>query len=408
MEIDSSDSGVEQDVAVPVEKFENVENVEPTPSGRSRAESMQLPTTPKGKSSRSQPLNDITPTQATVAPVRQEVIKDRERDPIAEARRERKESSSPAPSDGSKRRPASSNKNRHTIQVEYDGEAAYEKLLEVQEGRAAWARGERVQAEQGKDSPTSTLAPELPKSIEVEQIQDKIEELATELATSPEDYSSTARLTVPSEPSQSQSSTTGTITPLPLPVANAQVHSETPSALPVQPTPPTTSEPPLRVSMAPEPPASRSNSRATATSQKSRTSMPPPALPHIRQPSPSLQEPIPQSAQSSTFGRQTVGLAQPPAASRADRSRKRMSMDKFGLGKLLASANMSTDSFSRTPSRSSEASHAAKLQRAESIKAKEAAKQRQKDSDKATKISRRTTLSLASGSFTRWVAMPIV
>lgn len=76
-------------------------------------------------------------------------------------------------------------------------------------------------------------------------------------------------------------------------------------------------------------------------------------------------------------------------------------MDKFGLGKLLASANMSTDSFSnfgRTPSRNSDASNAGRVQRAASIKAKEDAKTRykeEKEADKAAKKGRRTTLSLS-------------
>ncbi len=384
-EVDSSESGASTDLGTGTD-------VEAPTASRHRVESIQLPSTPKGKSSRSQPLNDITPTQATVAPARQDPGKDR--DVILEPRRERKESSSPVPSDGSKRRPASSNKNRHTIQVEYDGEAAYEKVLEMQEGRAAWARGERVQAEQGKDSLTSGLNPSIRAAPEADSSQDKVEDFASGSSVEPSAHQP-ENAGVPTEPAvvidaiemlTPPTSTLSNLQGKALPETPKPTEEVTPPASPI----PAKSK--LVVDGAPV-------GTDSAGSCSARASMPPPSMSAGRI-AVSSAEPVPKTARATTFGK--AQLPQPPSANRGERSRSRMSMDKFGLGKLLASTNMSTDSFSnfgRTSSRNSDASNAAKLQRAASVKAKEEAKQRNKEEkevDKAAKKGRRTTLSLAA------------
>lgn len=134
--------------------------------------------------------------------------------------------------------------------------------------------------------------------------------------------------------------------------------------------------------------------------------MPPPARPSdkTRVPSASSGQSVPRSGPTKILSAEAqANLPAPPSAARSDRRRSRMSMDKLGLSKLLSNANVSTDSFThfgRVSSRESKAE--AKLQRADSVKAKEAERQRQKEAAKDKK-SRRTTMSLVADTFGRCV-----
>ncbi|WWC59963.1 uncharacterized protein I303_102526 [Kwoniella dejecticola CBS 10117] len=238
------------------------------------------------------------------------------------------------------RPPMSSNKNRHTIQVEYDGEASYERM---QEAMQAKRRGEDV--EQVPERQAEHLAPVMAVR------QGGSSDVEMESGSSDNEHS---RLKAANQDEEATPENTPVITPAPelaaLPVpevreetsstANILVSPSTPSKkqgvpnIPQSPSTPRAPQPaaeliiatPKAEKVAPPTPTPK----ASLAERRRHDSMPPPSS----VPAPKTTRPHP--------GLTPAGLPKAPPP-RRERYRKGMSLDKFGLAKLLGQTSQSND-----------------------------------------------------------------
>ncbi|RSH94394.1 hypothetical protein EHS25_004197 [Saitozyma podzolica] len=209
------------------------------------------------------------------------------------------------------------NKNRHTIQVEYDGEAAYERIHEVYDARDEDANADR------RPSKKRTLHVPQATTSDIEMASGSesgharastMESLALD-ATTPE----ASQILTPDE-------TTVSLPPGAAPAKPVSADSQADTPLT-----PRASNPAIREDILATPRAQvtpTATPKASLRAQGKRfDSMPPPAVPPPKA-VPELAEP-PRSA-----GLTPLGLPKvlPP---KRDRARKGMSLDKFGLAKLL-------------------------------------------------------------------------
>jgi protein-serine/threonine kinase len=275
------------------------------------------------------------------------------------------------------------NKNRHTIQVEYDGEAAYEKMNQVY-----GARDEDANANPRPSKKRTLHVPQATTSdIEMASGSESgharastMESLALD-ATTPEasqiltPEETTVSLPPGAAPAKPVSAESQADTPLTPRASNSAIREDILATPRAQVTPTATPKASLRAQ------------------GKRFDSMPPPAVPPPKA-VPELAEP-PRSA-----GLTPLGLPKVPPPKR-DRARKGMSLDKFGLAKLLGQtpASSSVD-VSRPPPSAGVA--AAALQEAQARPGQSMESQRTsmirprtaESENKDKKSSRRRTLQL--------------
>ena len=260
--------------------------------------------------------------------------------------------------------PMSSNKNRHTIQVEYDGEASYERMQEI-------LRAKRAAADQNASipvMPAPTPIPGLQTSPER-----KLQALGDfDMESGSSDMGHTAEDTFESvTPAPTQILTPPADTP-PATVVLDHGAEEVPPAInpsePITPSkkgkgPATNPEPMSPTTPRPKRPdtaedvATPRQSRLIPTTPRSggkrADSMPAPSFSP-----PKAQDAIPVPPSNPQIA--SSGL--PKAAPKRDRSRKGMSLDKFGLAKLLGTAASSSSVDVSRPPPSASAYAAASLQ----------------------------------------------
>lgn len=291
----------------------------------------------------------------------------------------------------------SANKNRHTIQVEYDGEASYEKWSEALEAKRAARRPQDegspkalqptsmvrlassdVEMESGSsdgghirygpiDAPAPLTTSDAP-TPETSQV-------GTPLATTPPMTTaleavpvSSASFASPSTPvKQSQTAVGGVGSPS-TPRAFTNVVSDVTATPRGEPSPSATPKASIRQS------AKRLNSDFIRAVQP---------------------EPAPTPTKSADL--KASGLPKVPRP-KQDRSRKGMSLDKFGLAKLLGQAGSTTDDSRLPPSAGGSAAAIHAAQNEEAQRTKRTSIMRPKtadvDSTKDKKSSRRRTLQL--------------
>ncbi|WVQ94411.1 hypothetical protein IAU59_001490 [Kwoniella sp. CBS 9459] len=241
----------------------------------------------------------------------------------------------------------SSNKNRHTIQVEYDGEASYEKM---QEAIAAKQKPELVQ--QPADERMAPVMPDVQQGGQTD--------IEMESGSSDNEQSQLERT------DSIQEEATSDVPVLAPPVASIPASEPEPAAeLPAVPSTPSkkataaaadadteiTSPSTPRASAIPKPdftavtpraervlPAA-ATPKASGIDRKRHGSMPPPSM------AASSSVPEPRAANLNPSG-----LPKPP---RRERYRKGMSLDKFGLAKLLGQATHGNDENRTVPPSSS-------------------------------------------------------
>ncbi|WWD16781.1 hypothetical protein CI109_101213 [Kwoniella shandongensis] len=237
--------------------------------------------------------------------------------------------------------PMSSNKNRHTIQVEYDGEASYERMKESMDGKRK--RGETsgsteenlastmadikqggatdIEMESGSSDNENETVESAP--IHSQATPDTAEVITPPTETPPSTVIMEEVAEVPSVPSTPSRKKTAEVTSPSTPRATAFPAAEdviaTPRAQAVTP-------------------------KASARAERKRhDSMPPPSMAPL----------LPKSSTVSDL--KPSGLPKPP---KRDRYRKGMSLDKFGLAKLLGQTSHANDE-NRASSRTSAAAPSA-------------------------------------------------
>lgn len=217
--------------------------------------------------------------------------------------------------DAEKKEPMSANKNRHTIQVEYDGEAAYERMHESMTERGSpEARHGALEASNMNLQPVTSDI-EMDSGSEndhrtEESIMERISPDPSRMTTPPAVIAPIPEL----EP----------VVPIPTTPKKAS-----PAADPTSPTTPRASAQAEKAEEAlltprqkvPEAPTPRP---AQSTATKRHGSMPPTA-----------------TLNDASSGLNASGLPVPPA--KRDRSRKGMSLDKFGLARLLGQVRATED-----------------------------------------------------------------
>nr|XP_019049956.1 CAMK/CAMKL/KIN4 protein kinase [Kwoniella bestiolae CBS 10118]OCF28886.1 CAMK/CAMKL/KIN4 protein kinase [Kwoniella bestiolae CBS 10118] len=244
----------------------------------------------------------------------------------------------PIETDTKSRPPMSSNKNRHTIQVEYDGEASYERMQEAMQAK-----------EKGKV---------------VEEADAKSEHLAPVMADVR--HGGTSDVEMESGSSDNEHAR---------PETSESVQEETPEATPVLITPVTTSpipdikeevvevptvpSTPSRKTIAAASPPSPSTPRAS-TAVRPETIIATPRAERAAPPTPKASlaierkrhDSMPPALSGSTVPAprnpdlKSSGLPKPP---KRERYRKGMSLDKFGLAKLLGQASHTNDENRNAP-----------------------------------------------------------
>lgn len=207
--------------------------------------------------------------------------------------------------------PMSANKNRHTIQVEYDGDMTWE---QVRPDLAVPSR----EGEQRLPSPAiSTTPPQ--RALEVPQATE------TEIESSSEMASESSKQGNVTEPEAEATTPTASVHPgIAMMSSASSERTHTPPAS----TPPASTKRPREAEERPP----SSSAKVTDSPQSTARSLPPGAATPTRQPMPPLpsaEEPSLPPSRPST------------AAKRASRTRKGMSLDKFGLAKLLGQTNPS-------------------------------------------------------------------
>jgi protein-serine/threonine kinase len=320
----------------------------------------------------------------------------------------------PSPgSSASNNRSVSQNKIRHTIQVEYDGDAAYQRLLQVQaSGEKARLLEKAQSAQEGGDRMHID-----PVEASVVASPREVSPIAHAPATSTEQDNRSSRQPLTPMESQSESPQRMEVDPAPAPkgseepgsasnVAPGQSQQDIP--LPESPVlspsairlvPPTPVKEPVASSTTPKPaqqgpPRTElplfAEDRSQAETPEDRPSPPRSLLPvptrlastssyassgsnpqtprmeavfgrpevkistQSRQPSiastASLAADLAPSPTMS-LGSHASGSTGAPATGKKDRSRKGMSMNSFGFGKLLSGGNMSSDSVANSGTR---------------------------------------------------------
>lgn len=250
------------------------------------------------------------------------------------------------------RPPMSANKNRHTIQVEYDGEASYEKMTEVYEAK----RAARSPQDEGspKASGASSLVPLASSDIEMESVSSESGHARERRSESP------AGLVTSEAPSPDASQV---LTPLATTPPATAILEAAPirSAASTAPTTPSKQAQSIDVG---ESTGSPSTPRAAANTVQADLATPRGDSSNVATPKASLQQPSkrlesPAQAAASVASSEPIpegksadltssGLPKVPPPKR-DRNRKGMSLDKFGLARLLGQAGSSLD-VSRPPS----------------------------------------------------------
>ena len=256
------------------------------------------------------------------------------------------------------RPPMSANKNRHTIQVEYDAEASYtyEQVKEIAEANEKAASGEAA-VDASRTPALGTTSP-----------HKRVMQLSAPGDYDMEDASSTEGHTVESAPVGSGAATpeaTQVITPLASTPPAATILEEVQSEITMPSTPPQKTKMPVPVASPSTPRASRTDPeevktpRARPPAPTSASTTPKPldvprsggkrfeSMP-ARKLQPSKSDSMaPPSGPRRESALNPLGLPKPPSDKR-DRNRKGMSLDKFGLAKLLGSNSSSVD-VSRLP-----------------------------------------------------------
>ncbi|OCF34581.1 CAMK/CAMKL/KIN4 protein kinase [Kwoniella heveanensis BCC8398] len=251
----------------------------------------------------------------------------------------------PAEPEAQVRPPMSSNKNRHTIQVEYDGEASYEKMQE-----AIAAKQKRESEEQKNEQSLAPVMPEVQQGgqsdIEMESGSSDNEQGQEDKADSiQEEAASDVPVLAPViEPSPALE--TGNLTESPaVPNTPSKKAAAADAATEVaSPATPRASAIPKPEFGAVTPRAERvlpaaATPKASVADRKRHDSMPPPSM------AASSSVPEPRTADL-----KPSGLPKPP---RRERYRKGMSLDKFGLAKLLGQASTANDENRTVPPSSS-------------------------------------------------------
>ncbi|KAK4684404.1 hypothetical protein P7C73_g5776, partial [Tremellales sp. Uapishka_1] len=218
------------------------------------------------------------------------------------------------------KQPMSSNKNRHTIQVEYDGEASYERLQEELHA------SKRPKGADGKKPALSVPMIDVPQASSSD----------VEMESGDSDIGHGHR-----QDSSHTPETTEILTPPAATPAPGTVSEET---IPEAPLDPVT---PSRKGKATEQVTSPSTPRPT-TPRADASAITPKAS---RVPKSSDASSFPTSlveAPSPSAGLNAAGLPKVPPPKR-DRSRKGMSLDKFGLSKLLGQSTTSLVHASKPP-----------------------------------------------------------
>ncbi|WVQ62972.1 uncharacterized protein L199_001121 [Kwoniella botswanensis] len=247
----------------------------------------------------------------------------------------------PIETDSKSRPPMSSNKNRHTIQVEYDGEASYERM---QEAMQAKQKGKEVEEAEVK---SEHLAP-----VMVNVRHGGTSDVEMESGSSDNEHARP-------ETSESVQEETPEVTPVLTPSVTASPIPEVKEEVPTVPStpsrktttaagPPSPSTPRASTAAKPEtsiatPRAERAappTPKASLVAERKRHDSMPPALSTSSVPPPKNPDLKPS------------GLPKPP---KRERYRKGMSLDKFGLAKLLGQASHTNDE-NRNPPPSASAS----------------------------------------------------
>nr|XP_019012409.1 CAMK/CAMKL/KIN4 protein kinase [Kwoniella pini CBS 10737]OCF51190.1 CAMK/CAMKL/KIN4 protein kinase [Kwoniella pini CBS 10737] len=244
------------------------------------------------------------------------------------------------------RPPMSANKNRHTIQVEYDGEASYERMQEAMQAKES---GKGVDGVEQMEANTEHLAP-----VMSDVRQGGSSDVDMESGSSDNGHAQTV------ESIQEEEATpepTPVLTPAPelaaLPAP--EVREET-SHLPTMPDVPSTPSRKQLVmqNQSPQSPSTPKASQSNKTeiiiaTPKAEKAAPPTPTPkatlaerkrHDSMPPPSTV-PAPKATRANP-DLTPAGLPKPPPPKR-ERYRKGMSLDKFGLAKLLGQASHSND-----------------------------------------------------------------
>jgi protein-serine/threonine kinase len=212
-----------------------------------------------------------------------------------------------------KKEPMSANKNRHTIQVEYDIEASYERMQESMRGSPQSKVGAPEAATMNLQPVTSDI--EMDSGSEQdhkteESLMERISPEASHVTTPPLGINTIPEGDLPTTPTRNKSSDPTSPT---TPRASAAILDEETVLTPRQ-------KKPIEADTTPRPPVE-------PFTAKRRETMPPTAL-----------------LDSSTLD--ASGL---PVPAKRERSRKGMSLDKFGLARLLGQVR-ATDDKSTPPS----------------------------------------------------------
>ena len=269
--------------------------------------------------------------------------------------------------------PMSANINRHTIQVEYDVDASYER---VQAELDAYRKAKPVES---VPEPALEL---LTSDVEMESNSEHLLAQGAEATTDPVDSASSGRPT----PELSQVVT-------PMGIIIPPVVEEVKEELPGTPTRPG------RSGSEPEQVGSPSTPRAsTATTAAQRAEVE--STPKAQKTLPPSAQPTPRQQGNTTAARSSLnasGLPKPPPPSKANRRSKGMSLDKFGLARLLG--QVADEPRSAPPSSGAAASAIQRSQTAASLSAGKSPMARPRMGDAAAekekdKKSRRRTLQL--------------
>ena len=271
-----------------------------------------------------------------------------------------KEGASAAP-----RPPMSSNKNRHTIQVEYDGEASYERMKEILRAKREAAGGASLPVLPVPLSPALAEQSSPDKSAITSDVE---MESGSEIGHTEEGTVESAIAVSEGTPAASQ-----VLTPHMTPPATniLEVAPEEPVQVSTPSTPSKKGKEPIREVVSPSTPRASSREEPIEEVVTPRPKAKAPVL--TPRSNGKRAESMPaKAAQASTPDQTTPvpkinpalkpsGLPQVPSPKR-DRYRKGMSLDKFGLAKLLGQTSASSSTDVSRPPVSASAVASAKLQ----------------------------------------------
>ncbi|WVQ73870.1 hypothetical protein IAR50_003451 [Cryptococcus sp. DSM 104548] len=240
------------------------------------------------------------------------------------------------------------NKNRHTIQVEYDGDASYDKMNEM-------GSEERRHESSSAGTGEGMLAPAPLPNLK----QGDSSDVDMESGSSDNEHNKTPEM------AEAQKLETAAVVPTTVPLAPPAETGPSASSVPTADsqatstvtTPADQKSDPLSQAVSPSTPrastfADKEAANVTPRGPKT-TAAPAPTTPkaslaqepHRRHGSmpPALGTTVPEPKANPQLN--AAGLPKPPpAAARKDRSRKGMSLDKFGLSKLLGHASQASSS----------------------------------------------------------------